>query len=518
MMKRQRLVSKGALSRLFEEAAQAWRRQAYTETIQLLERASRLDPANVNVLLDLGRAHGLRYDYASAEQCLEKAVRIAPRRAEVLAEAGRRSQEFGHYEMAMGFAERAAKENFAPAEVFVTLAELYERGHRTAEAAALVERALTLQRDHARACLTQARLKRLAGEIETAETLTRALLEKATSDPPTRVRAWYELGGILDRQGRFDEAMTAFLEAKALQRPGANQAAAILQGVQARVQELEQTISAGVLERWVAAPTELGPPRRLALLCGHPRSGTTLLEQVLDAHPEIVSAEETHLLHDEAYLPLTGGFPETASVLQVLEAAPPSRLRQARDDYFRCMELFLHQPLAGRWLIDKNPALNVLIPAVIRIFPEAKFLFALRDPRDVVLSCFMQDLRMNPVASAYLTLDGTVQQYASVMGLWRALLPRMKNSRLEVRYEEMVTDVESVSRRTLEFLGVGWNETVLRFYDHARRKPVRSPTYADVTKPVYRGAIGRWRNYAKYLEPCLPRLEPFVEAFGYPRT
>jgi tetratricopeptide (TPR) repeat protein len=514
-MKRPRLVSQGSMARLFQAAAEAWRRQAYQETIDLLERASRLDPANLTVLLDLGRAQGLRYDYAAAERSLEKAVRIAPRKAEALAEAGRRCQEFGYYEMAARYFERAAGEKGVSAEVFVTLAELYERGHRTAEAITLVDRALALQADDPAALLAHARLRRLAGEVEEAEKLTRALLDKPSCDPQTRVRAWYELGGILDRQGRFDEAMSAFLEAKALQRPAAAQAAAILQGVQARVRELEQTISSSVLERWTGRGAELGPTRRLAVLCGHPRSGTTLLEQVLDAHPEIVSAEETHILHDEAYLPLSRGFPETASVLQVLDAAAPSQLRQSREDYFRFMELFLHRPIERRLLIDKNPALNVLIPALIRIFPEAKFLFALRDPRDVCLSCFMQHLRLNPVTSAYLTLEGTVQQYASVMGLWRVLLPRMKSAFLEVRYEEMVTDLEIVARRTLEFLQVDWDESVLRFYEHARTKPLRSPTYADVTKPVYRGAVGRWRNYEKHLEPYLRGLEPFVEAFGY---
>src|SRR5882762_702390 len=129
-MKRQRLISKGSLSRLFQEAAEAWRRQDYQATIALLERASRLDPANASVLLDLGRAHGLRYQYGSAERCFEKAVKIAPRRMEVLAEAGRRCQAFGHYEMAIGYFERLTHEKAASPDALVTLAELYERGPR----------------------------------------------------------------------------------------------------------------------------------------------------------------------------------------------------------------------------------------------------------------------------------------------------------------------------------------------------------------------------------------------------
>ncbi len=514
-MKRQRLISKGSLSRLFQEAAEAWRRQEYQETIAVLERASRLDPANANVLLDLGRAYGLRYEYESADRCFEKAARIAPRRTEFLIEAGRRSQAFGSYEMATRYFERATQEKDATADVFVTLAELYERGPRTGEATVLVERALTLQADHPVALLARARFKRGAGALEDAEKVTRELLQRPSCDTPTRIRAWYELGQNLDRQGRFDEAMNAFLEAKALQRPAATKAAAILQGIQARVKEEEETVSAGVLRRWGELKPELFPARRLAILCGHPRSGTTLLEQVLDAHPEIVSAEETHILHDEAYLPLSRGFAESSTVFQVLDAAPPSHLRQSRDNYFRFTELFVGKPIGQKLLIDKNPALNVLVPAVVRIFPEAKFLVALRDPRDVCLSCFMQLLPLNPVSSAYLTLEGTVAQYASVMGFWRAMLPRMNNQSMEVRYEDVLHDLPSVARQVLDFLGVGWDASVLDYQQRARSKSIRSPSYADVAKPLFKSAIGRWRNYEKFLEPFQEKLARFIQAYGY---
>jgi hypothetical protein len=99
--------------------------------------------------------------------------------------------------------------------------------------------------------------------------------------------------------------------------------------------------------------------------------------------------------------------------------------------------------------------------------------------------------------------------------MWLTLKPLIKNPFLEVRYEDMVEDLESVARRTLDFLGVPWDERVLAFDEHARKKMVRSPTYADVTQKVYKHARGRWRNYQKYLEPHLERLEPFVKAFGY---
>jgi hypothetical protein len=156
-----------------------------------------------------------------------------------------------------------------------------------------------------------------------------------------------------------------------------------------------------------------------------------------------------------------------------------------------------------------------MIPAFVRIFPETKFLIALRDPRDVVLSCFMQPQPLNQITATYLSLEGTSADYAALMSIWQTVKPLMPSPYLEVRYEDMVEDLESVARKTLEFLGVPWDAQVMGFAEHAQKKMVRSPTYADVTQPVYKRARGRWRNYQKYLEACLGTLEPFVKAFGY---
>ena len=514
-MKRPRSVSQGSLSRMFQEAAEAWKLQDYPQTIEILERAARLDPANASIHLDLGRAYGLRYNYADAERCFEKAARVTPRQADALTEAGRRCQDFGSYEMAKRYFERATQEKDVRVEVFVALAELNERHARLDDASALVERALKMDAKNPPAQLTRARLERLSGRLTEAENCARALLNCGGGDPWLRARCWYELGEILDRQSRYDEAFEAFLEAKTIVRPAAVNHAATLLRIQERVREMEQTITASVLEHWAAPSEAIKPLERFAILCGHPRSGTTLLEQVLDSHPDVMTAEETHILHDEAYLPLSRGFSPEATLLEVLESSPASRLKQSREDYFRYTELFLSKKRGERLLVDKNPALNVLIPAAVRIFPEAKFLIALRDPRDVCLSCFMQPLTPNPVSSAYLSLEGTVTQYLSVMGFWRAMLPRLRNPFLEVRYEELVNDLEGVSRRTLEFLGVKWDEKVMRFDEHARSKPLRSPSYAEVGKPVTKRAIGRWQNYRRHIEPYLAKLDPMVKALGY---
>lgn len=507
--------SKGALTRKLQAAGEAWQRREYEDYFKLMEGASRLDPANHRILLDLGLAYGMRYEYPSAERCFERAVRVAPQKAEVLALAGTHCRNFGRYEMARHFFERAIEQPGATADTFVKLAELCERFRLLEQASTFVERALQKDSQCALARLVRARLERLAGRVEEAEKILRPLL--AETEPgtwSTRIRGWYELGAVLDRQGRYDEAMVAWLEAKELLRPSAAQYIAAQESVHRQLQEASENITEEVLRRWHDLGATFGPPHRLAVLCGHPRSGTTLLEQVLDSHPEVISAEETPIFY-ETYLGLKRGLPEGVSMLTVLESAGPEQLRSARADYFRCMDLFHDNGIGDRLLIDKNPSLTTLMPAVIRVLPETKFLVALRDPRDVCLSFFMQPLPLNLTSSSYLTLEGTVAEYAALMGIWRAIGPRMRNPYLEVRYEALVEDLESVSKRVLEFLGLGWDARVLHFDEHARQKLVRSPTYADVTKPVFKGAIGRWRNYQKYLEPWAEKLEPFVKAFAY---
>jgi Tfp pilus assembly protein PilF len=506
------------IQRLYREANEAWEQQDYQKSISLFEQATHQEPLNPLLLLDLARAHGKRYDYPAAERCIERAVQISKDRARTLEEAGQVCLEFDNFDMAINCFQRASEKKGVSIGALVNLTDIYIRDKRLGEAAELIARAAQLDRKDPRVLFQQAALRRSQGNIPEAESILRELLAMPKAVTSARIRAFYELAGILDSQGQYDEVMTALLEAKALMRPHMASHAAILQHMQSRAKEMERSITAAVLDRWHADADKLQPLRRIALLCGHPRSGTTLLEQVLDAHSDIISAEETKVMHDDAYLPVIRDFPEGTSILQALDSVPPSVIRHARENYFRCTEMFLRQKIGDRLLVDKNPSLNLMIPMVVRVFPEAKFLIALRDPRDVVVSCFVQALPPTPIGSAYLSLEGTVNQYANVMGFWLEMLPRMGNQWMYVRYEEMVEDLPTVARSVLQFLGVGFEENVLKFYEHARAKRVTSPSRDDVRKPLYRTAVGRWRNYQKYLEPYLPTLERFVKAFNYDKS
>jgi tetratricopeptide (TPR) repeat protein len=500
---------------LLQQADQAWNSRDYQQCFEQMERASLMAPANSQILLTLGQRYGSRWQSEKAKSCFQKAARVGGNPAETRATAGRLSAEFFNHELAEFFFRQALAQKRVTSDTIARLAELYERGRRPQDAAALVARALHLDPTCPLARLTQAKLQRQAGQFAEAESVLRPVLTNLNRE--MRVRAYYELGALYDRQGRYDEAMAASLQAKSFYLPDATPLLARREFANQQLKEVHDNVSQDVLAHWFDTGREtLQPLHRLAYLGGHARSGTTLLEQALDAHPDIVSAEETTIIENDAYATLRAAVPSETTMFAGLVGASVDTLRSARERYFQSMSACLGVPTDARLFIDKNPSFQALIITYIRFFPEVRLIIALRDPRDVVMSCFM--LPHWPLSTGnvmFLNLENTVKAYTRAMGNWQTLKPMVKNPWLEIRYEDMVDDLESVLRQTLNFLGLDWDAKVLGFDAHARKKVLRSPTYSDVAQPVYKRARGRWRNYQKYLEPHLGTLEPLVKAFGY---
>jgi hypothetical protein len=317
-----------------------------------------------------------------------------------------------------------------------------------------------------------------------------------------------------DRQGDFDGAMDAMERCKRTQREHEDVHWKASEQVHSQMRELMGAVSRDDLRRWrdEAAPLEA---RQTALLSGFPRSGTTLLEQLLDAHPDLVSSEERDFIGKELLHSVVGGLGKMP-VLEALNALTVDEISKQRQRYFRCMEYLLGEPVANRVHLDKNPAYNLTIPLVLRFFPETRLIVALRDPRDVVLSCYLRYLPLNSVSVRFLDTNRTAERYALDMTAWLKYRDMLEVPWCEIRYEDTVADAEMQARRALDALGLPWDNQVL---DYRQRllgaKRVTSPTYAAVAEPIYTRAIGRWKNYQRLLEPAMKTLEPFIREFGY---
>jgi hypothetical protein len=152
------------------------------------------------------------------------------------------------------------------------------------------------------------------------------------------------------------------------------------------------------------------------------------------------------------------------------------------------------------------------------LFPELRVIIALRDPRDVILSCYFQNIPLNPVNSNFLSLEGTAKHYSYLMDVWLAVREWEGFDWIETKYEDITANLESEGCRVTRFIGLEWDERQKEFYEASKRKKLYSPTYHDVTRPVYRGSVGRWRHYEKYFKSALPILEPYCRAYDALRT
>ena len=180
-------------------------------------------------------------------------------------------------------------------------------------------------------------------------------------------------------------------------------------------------------------------------------------------------------------------------------------LQQGRAHYWQDIVQTANREPGNRMLLDKNPSAFSVLPAVVRFFPDAHVLVALRDPRDVVWSCFTQYLPVNPATAAFVGLDTTAEQTAAELHQWSRLRERLVTPWLEVRYENLVEDPAHELQAVLDFLGLPWSDQLLRF--HERTEMVGSPTYAGASRPVHRDAVGRWQRYEEYFRPFEAGLE-----------
>ena len=151
-----------------------------------------------------------------------------------------------------------------------------------------------------------------------------------------------------------------------------------------------------------------------------------------------------------------------------------------------------------------------------RVFPQARFVFAVRHPCDVVLSCFMQNFELNDWMANFRTLAETVALYTRTMDLWEAYREQLPLVVHTVRYEDVVDDFDNSVRMLCGFLDVPWEDSLRQFADKALdRGRINTPSYDQVSQPIYRGARYRWERYREYLAPYLPALQPYIERFGY---
>jgi Flp pilus assembly protein TadD len=454
---------------------------------------------------EYGHAAARAGDFDLANRLWERVLNEQPPAASVSSRLAVEYGEIGLFAKARTLCIQAASLEPNNLERQLSLASFLARTGGGDEAREAVNKTLALDSRNEPARYLAAHLDRRENKLVQAEQQLRDLLAAAQRDPQLVIFSHFELAHILDRQERFDEAMAELAEAKKVAATTFDTVASMQKHQDRLERPLRKTKSLprDILQTWAKSfPPEARTPgaTRIAFLGGHPRSGTTLLERILDAHPSIAAGDETLAF---------------ASISQLIDITAPeipaSGLNFLRQRYLKNMAQACKLPGENGVIIDKNPAATSHIPAFLRAFPELRVLIALRDPRDVVVSSYFESLRN----VSHFTFEGLAQHYAAIMDVWLMVRQWDGLAWMETRYEDTVADLQKEGARVTSFLGLEWHENQARFHESNRQKPVMSSNYSVVTQPVYKRSVGRWQAYEKYLAPILPALEPYCKEFGY---
>jgi len=473
--------------------------ERHEDSLRALEEATRLDPDDAMAAFELGKCLLRLGRPEEALPILGKAARIARTNANIFLVIGLTFARLQDLKQAEQSYRMALRVDPTHAAAYMNLSILLERGNQTEEVQGLYDQALKKGVDEGELHYVKALILRRQGAL--AEALELAKQSTMSSlDPAWRAQL---IGEVADKLDDPDTAFAAYSEMNEI-------AAAKPDAVQfdrtsywRRVEAMTGNLSREWFEGWAAVePTDVPPSP--AFLAGFLRSGTTLLDTVLMGHPG------TQIIEEEPMLSAVEDALGDWGRLGQLDTAAVNALR---DRYYA----EIRQPASpGKLIIDKNPLATLRAPLIYRLFPDARIIFTLRHPCDVVLSCFMQNFMVTESTAGFLDLENAALAYDRTMAFWkksRGIFPLKVHT---VRYEDMVDDLEGEMRPLLDFLGLEWDDRVL---DHQKtateRGYIRTPSYHQVTEKIYKRASGRWTRYRKHMEGVLPILAPWVEEFGY---
>jgi tetratricopeptide (TPR) repeat protein len=485
-----------------------WLHQAgeQREALRAYHHARELAPNEPMILNGISGVLSAMGHHRQALEMLQASYELAPNLATTNYMLGWTHEALSEYTRARGAYERALQLQPNHVEALAGLATTQVRLRDFDSAIASAQKALSLNPGQFTATTALAMADLALGRAAESEKRLRGALAQSPTGPARAIMLGV-LGDALDAQNRPHEAFEAYTSENAtlssLQpaRPESDVSASIL-GL------------ATALESCTWSPQM--PGRKSAndtthvFLVGFPRSGTTLMEQVLAAHPTVETLEEVDLLDSasQTYLGAT---------LDALLAASEEDLDAIRTAYWQGVK-DNGLAVAGKVFIDKLPFNTTRLPLIARLFPDARVIFAVRDPRDVVFSCFRRHFHIRSVTREFLTLESAARLYDATMRVGRWSRTHLPLAFHELRYEKLVSDFDEEAGKVCRFLDIEWNDRMRDFANIAERRELVSLSASQVRRGLNTESVGTWRRYADELAPVMPALKPWIESLGYPAS
>ena len=443
-------------------------------------------PDNVDAMILLAVMAQARGDHAMIDRLAQAALALRPDDRFLMAVRAENLFQMGAAQQAVEECDRALALFPDDVKFIKTKALAHVARLEFEQALAALEPALRPGAPTADILTLAGRALQGLNRFEEAIALTGPVAKDRKQAPEVRQRIWFQLVDAYDRLGDYDLAMAAAAQAHALSTRPFDPAR-----FQAQVDDLSTAFSASTLRTLARARLRSDLP---VFVIGMPRSGTTLLEQIIHAHPQGFGAGEMLDIEIAAKtMPVAAGsiypYPHaavdiTSELADRFASQYMSRLRAFDQHASRIVNKMLEQ--------------YQYVGLIWMLLPGARILHILRDPLDTCLSCYMRHL--NPHRMSYAGslehLGFVYRQHERLMDHWKATLDLPI---LTVQYEELVADQERITRRIIDFLGLPWDDRCLRYWEADRT--VMTLSYDQVNKPIYDSSIGRWRHYEKHLGP-----------------
>lgn len=475
----------------------------------LLYKATQINPNYAAAHNNLGATLKELGEYQNAINCCQKAIKLNPSYAEAHYNLGLVFKELRELKKAISCFKKAIQIHPSYIIAHQNLMEAYEKTNQERELKSAISNAQTLIKDNSIIKLYEGILLRRNEKFVEAKNCLE-LISFETNETNKEILRVSTLAKCYDRIGNTDKAFNYFKKANLLSQSTKMKnfdKNKYLQEIKIRKEFFKKSN----IEKWPTLKQPDNEPSPIFII-GFPRSGTTLLDTILRSHPLIEVIEEQFMV--EQLINSLNQLPNGG--LEDLKEIENEQIIKIRKTYFESLESQIQNKNNTKLYIDKLPLNIIHVGEIVRIFPNAKFIVSLRHPCDCVLSCFMQDFELNDAMANFLNLDDAAHLYDAVMNLWTQYTSIFLINYHEVKYENLIENFEPTVRSILNFLELSWDDSVLNYLITAKKRDrIATPSYYQITKPIYSYAIGRWQRYKKQTSNIYPILEGWIKKFNY---